>query len=97
MSGAAMELERDCLAIESCLCTRVVDYPPGHIRNFKNRNGTGGVAQVVEHLPCKLEAMNSNPRMTKTKYDPEMSVGQGPISPQPLLRLCVWMYASQSI
>jgi hypothetical protein len=67
MSRTGMELERDCLAIESCLCSRVVDYPPGHIRNSKNRNGTGGVAEEVEHLPGKLEAMNSNPRMTKTK------------------------------
>jgi hypothetical protein len=67
MSRTGRELEMDCLAIKFCLCSRVVDYPPGHIGNFKNRNGTGGVAEEVEHFPGKLEAMNSNPRMTKSK------------------------------
>jgi hypothetical protein len=39
MSGTAMELERDCLAIESCLCSRVVDYPQATLETSRTEMG----------------------------------------------------------
>jgi hypothetical protein len=37
-------------------------------QNKNNNSGSGrGVAQVVEHLPRKAEALNSNPSITKKK------------------------------
>jgi hypothetical protein len=36
-------------------------------RPYLNRKGTGKVAQVVEHLAGKHEALNSNPHTAKKK------------------------------
>jgi hypothetical protein len=46
---------------------------PQKIRNCNSRlplkvkGRAGGVAQVLEHLPSKSEALNSNPSTTKRK------------------------------
>jgi hypothetical protein len=34
---------------------------------YTTRNRAGGVAEVVEHLPSKCEALNSNPSTAKNK------------------------------
>jgi hypothetical protein len=37
-------------------------------KNFNKTNlGTGGAAQVVEHVPGKLKALSSNPSIKKEK------------------------------
>jgi hypothetical protein len=41
-------------------------------KNFNKTNlGTGGAAQVVEHVPGKLKALSSNPSIKKEKKKPK--------------------------
>jgi hypothetical protein len=51
----------------------LVQSQPGQIlaetlsQQNTSQKGAGGVAQVVEHLPSKNEALNSNPSTVKKK------------------------------
>jgi hypothetical protein len=40
-------------------------------QEYSAQNRTGRVAQVVEHLPSKCEALSSNPRTSKKKKKEE--------------------------
>jgi hypothetical protein len=50
---------------------------------LKNKPGAGTVAQVVEQLPSKHEALNSNPSTTKKKRRKALSSIPSTISPYP--------------
>jgi dihydroxyacid dehydratase/phosphogluconate dehydratase len=39
--------------------------PETHLKNTQHKKRAGGVAQVVGHLPKKLEALHSNPSTAK--------------------------------
>jgi hypothetical protein len=65
-------------------------YPsPPHIHKEKLTKLTGRVTQVVEHLPSKCEALNSNPSTTKKQKQKQKNL------PNRTLEICPDYCASQ--
>jgi hypothetical protein len=44
------------------LCTVIILY---HLNSIKMGSRARGMGQAVEHLPCKCEALSSNPSTTQ--------------------------------
>jgi hypothetical protein len=45
-----------------------------YLENTQHKKGAGGVAQVVEHLPCKCEALSLNCSTTKERKTSRLSL-----------------------